>query len=207
VVAVRGDAARAALVVAAEQLFAQRGIEGVSLRDVSAAAGQRNHNAAQYHFGDRLGLVTAVYENRMRVVDERRRAHLEGVADDDIRGLVAAIVVPLVEVVSETDGWYARFQARLRWEPTSWEALQQVASQSGFAATMRKLNRALDDLSRPVRHSRLDQLMTLIIGTIAGWEAARARDAARLSVDALANELISTGVAVLMAPVLQGANA
>ena len=203
--AVRGDAARAALVEAAERLFAQRGIEGVSLRDVSAAAGQRNHNAAQYHFGDRLGLVAAVYENRMRIVEERRRAHLAGVDDDDVRGLVAAIVVPLVEVVAETDGWYARFQARLRWEPTSWEALQKVTTGSSFAVAMRKLNRALGHLPRSVRHSRLDQLMTLVIGTIAGWEGAADRGQARLSPDALENELISTGVAVLTAPVLEGA--
>jgi AcrR family transcriptional regulator len=191
------------LVEAAERLFAQQGIEGVSLRDVSAAAGQRNHNAAQYHFGDRLGLVAAVYENRMAVVEERRRLQLAGV-DDDVRGLVAAIVVPLVSVVAETQGWYARFQARLRWEPTSWEALQKVTSGSSFAAAMRKLNLALGDLPRPVRHSRLDQLMTLVIGTIAGWEGAPDRGQTRLSADALQAELISTGVAVLTAPVLEG---
>ena len=204
--AVRGDAARSALVEAAERLFAQNGIEGVSLRDVSSAAGQRNHNAAQYHFGDRLGLVAAVYENRMQVVEARRRVCLVDVADDDVRGLVAAIVVPLVEVVAEADGWYARFQARLRWEPTSWEALQRVTAGSSFTAAMRKLNRALGDVPRPIRHSRLDQLMTLVIGTIAGWEGAGDRGASRLSADALEHELISTGVAVLTAPVLEGAS-
>ncbi|HVV34959.1 MAG TPA: TetR family transcriptional regulator [Acidimicrobiales bacterium] len=201
--AVRGEAARAALVEAAERLFAQRGIEGVSLRDVSAAAGQRNHNAAQYHFGDRLGLVAAVYENRMRVVNQRRQAHLTGVADGDVRGLVAAIVVPLVEVVAEVDGWYARFQARARWDTEAWDALQRVATGAPFATAMRKLNRALDDLSRPIRHSRLDQLMTLVLGTIAGWEGAGDRGQARLSPEVLADELISTGVAVLTAPVLE----
>ena len=199
--AARGEAARTALVEAAERLFAQNGIEGVSLRDVSTAAGQRNHNAAQYHFGDRLGLVAAVYENRMRVVNARRTSYLASVADDDVRGLVAAIVVPLVEVVAESDGWYARFQARLRWEPTSWEALQRVAAGGSFTTAMRKLNRCLGDLPRAVRHSRLDQLMTLVIGTIAGWESG----ASRLSAEALENELISTGVAVLTAPVLEGA--
>jgi AcrR family transcriptional regulator len=184
-------------------MFAERGIEGVSLRDVSLAAGQKNHNAAQYHFGDRLGLVAAVYENRMRVVEERRRPLIEAVSDDDVRGLVAAIVVPLVDVVAETNGWYARFQARLRWEPTSWEALQRVATGGGFATAMRKLNRALADLPTPIRHSRLDQLMTLMIGTIAGWEGAGERKQSRLSAGALEAELISTGVAVLTAPVLE----
>ena len=54
-------AARQAIVEAAERLFAERGIEAVSLRDVSAAAGQRNHSAAQYHFGDRAQLVVFAY--------------------------------------------------------------------------------------------------------------------------------------------------
>lgn len=200
----RGDAARSALVEAAERMFAESGIEGVSLRDVSAAAGQKNHNAAQYHFGDRLGLVAAVYQNRMDVVEDRRRPRLDAAADGDVRALVATIVVPLVEVVAETNGWYARFQARLRWEPTSWEALKQVTAGGAFAAAMRKLNRALADVPRAVRHSRLDQLMTLVIGTIAGWEGAPERGESRLSVEALEADLISTGVAVLTAPVLSG---
>lgn len=203
--AARGDAARLALVEAAERLFAQQGIEAVSLRDVSAAAGQKNHNAAQYHFGDRLGLVAAVYENRMTQVEVRRKPLVEAADADDVRALVAAIVIPLAEIVAETDGWYARFQARLRWEPTSWEALQRVAAGGYFAKAMRSLNTALGDLDRPIRHSRLDQLMTLVIGTLAGWEGAGDRGATRLDVQALEHELITTGVAVLTAPVLQGA--
>lgn len=187
-------------------MFAESGIEGVSLRDVSLAAGQKNHNAAQYHFGDRLGLVAAVYENRMNVVEERRAPIVAATEDDDVRGLVAAIVVPLVDVVAETNGHYARFQARLRWEPTSWEALQRVAAGGSFATAMRKLNKALGDVPRAIRHSRLDQLMTLIIGTIAGWEGAGERGESRLSADALEADLISTGVAVLTAPVLSGAS-
>ncbi|HKE75574.1 MAG TPA: TetR family transcriptional regulator, partial [Acidimicrobiales bacterium] len=107
----RGDAARAALVASAERLFALRGVEAVSLRDVCADAGQRNHSAAQYHFGDRAGLVGAVYENRMRHVDRRRGERLAVLGEDDVRGLVEALVVPLVEVVDETAGWYARFLA------------------------------------------------------------------------------------------------
>src|SRR4051794_41890454 len=45
------------IVLAAEALFAERGIEGVSLRQIGAAAGNGNNSAVQYHFGtkDRLG--------------------------------------------------------------------------------------------------------------------------------------------------------
>src|SRR3954453_21572542 len=123
----RGDAARASIVVTAERLFAERGIETVSLRDVSAAAGQRNHSAAQYHFGDRRGLVAAVYENRMRDVDARRHRYLlsldEAGRRDGVQGLVEATLVPLLDVVAEADGWYARFLARMRWEPEAWDVV------------------------------------------------------------------------------------
>ena len=82
--------------------------------------------------------------------------------------------------------------------------MQRVPTGASFTTAMRKLNRALGDLPRAVRHSRLDQLMTLVLGTIAGWEGAADRGQSRLSAEALENELISTGVAVLTAPVLEG---
>src|SRR3546814_8811340 len=42
---VRSDDAKTRLILAAEILFAKGGIEGVSLREIAAAAGQRNHHA------------------------------------------------------------------------------------------------------------------------------------------------------------------
>ena len=38
---------RSALIGAALELFAERGIEGVSMREIGRAAGQRNSNAVQ----------------------------------------------------------------------------------------------------------------------------------------------------------------
>ncbi|NDZ80673.1 helix-turn-helix transcriptional regulator [Streptomyces sp. SID10853] len=45
---------------AAERLFAERGIDAVSLRTVGAEAGQRNTSAAQDHFGSRQALLDAI---------------------------------------------------------------------------------------------------------------------------------------------------
>lgn len=207
----RGDAARAAIVEQAERLFAEHGIAGVSLRDISAAAGQRNNSAAQYHFGDRSGLVVAVYEARMSLVDERRRARLDELATagrlEDLPALIEAVLLPLLEVVAETDGWYGRFLARTRWEPTAWAALQDLAVLSSFRDSMVLVSACVADLPAPIGRSRLDQLATLVIGTIAGWEGAPDRGEPRLPVPVLAAELVSTGVALLTAPVsaLQGA--
>ncbi|RYF40954.1 MAG: TetR family transcriptional regulator, partial [Comamonadaceae bacterium] len=45
----RGDATRQLLLTMAEQLFAERGIAAVPLRDIGVAAGQKNHAVVQYH--------------------------------------------------------------------------------------------------------------------------------------------------------------
>jgi AcrR family transcriptional regulator len=201
----RGDDARAALIEHAERLFAERGIEAVSLRDVSAGAGQRNHSAAQYHFGDRSGLVAAVYEARMGVVNERRHRLLETIdaegRGDDLASIVEAIVVPLVEAVAEANGWYGRFLARTRWDTFARDVVAGLPTLSSYSDASARLDRALDDLPDGVRRSRSELLLTLVVGTIAGWEWAHHRGERRLPVRALISELINTGVAVLTAPV------
>lgn len=200
----RGDDARSALIEQAERLFAERGVEGVSLRDVSAAAGQRNHTAAQYHFGDRAGLVAAVYGARMDVVNSRRLTMLSLIdatgRGDELADLVEAFVVPLVEVIDETGGWYGRFLARLRWDEFGTEVMTGLPSVVSAQRTAKRLQRCLGYLPVAVRHSRIDQFVTMVIGTAAGWEWARHRGERRLPLDVLLAELISTGVSLLEAP-------
>ena len=44
------------------KLYAERGIDAVSLNEITVAAGQKNRNALQYHFGDRNGLLQAMVD-------------------------------------------------------------------------------------------------------------------------------------------------
>jgi AcrR family transcriptional regulator len=50
------------IVLAAERLFAERGLDGVSLREIGAAVGNANNSAVQYHFGSKDQLVRAIFE-------------------------------------------------------------------------------------------------------------------------------------------------
>jgi AcrR family transcriptional regulator len=61
---------------AAERLFAEQGIDAVSLRQIGTAAGMRMAGTVAYHFGDKDGLIRAIIEDRDRRIDERRRALL-----------------------------------------------------------------------------------------------------------------------------------
>ena len=181
----------------------------MSLRDVSAAAGQRNHSAAQYHFADRHGLVAAVYAARMGEVNARRQQRLARLAldgrDDDLEGLVEAAIVPLIEVIAEADGWYGRFLARTRWDTLAREALADLPEAASIRTVIRRIIAGLDQLPAEIARSRADQMLTLIIGTAAGWEWSRHRGTQRLSQDALTGELIVTALALLRAPQLRSA--
>lgn len=110
--------AAAALISAAEQLFAERGIDGVSLREINREAGQRNTTSLQYHFGDRQGLLRAIMEKHGREVNARRNALLdqyEANGVEDVRALASAFVLPLVAKLHDPDGgrFYLRIAAEL----------------------------------------------------------------------------------------------
>ncbi|MFC4947619.1 helix-turn-helix domain-containing protein [Pseudonocardia sp. GCM10023141] len=99
--------ARSALITAAERLFAERGVNGVSLREVTRAAGQRNTTALQYHFTDRAGLLRALLLKHGVDVGARRNVLLdqyELAARDDLRALASAFVLPLIAKLTDDDG-------------------------------------------------------------------------------------------------------
>jgi AcrR family transcriptional regulator len=98
-------------VAAAERLFAERGIDGVSLREINTAAGQRNSTALQYHFGDRTGLLNAVLAKHYPEIEMRRHQLLdEYESRGDLpeaearRTLAAALVRPMAAKLADLDG-------------------------------------------------------------------------------------------------------
>jgi AcrR family transcriptional regulator len=103
------------MIEVAERLYAERGINGVSLREIGAAAGQRNTAAARYHFGTKQGLVDAVFEHRMVPINARRLALLDELDAEgrghDLTGLAEAFLFPLAEELGEVGrpSFYLRF--------------------------------------------------------------------------------------------------
>ncbi|MBB2940376.1 AcrR family transcriptional regulator [Actinoplanes lutulentus] len=105
------------ILLAAERMFAGQGFE-VSLREIGAAAGQRNHSAVQYHFGDKAGLVKALYEYRMVPLNAHRRTLLDDLhatgSSGDLPSIVRVWLTPLADHVVSRRGhsWYVRFISR-----------------------------------------------------------------------------------------------
>jgi AcrR family transcriptional regulator len=101
------DDVRARLIAAAEELFERSGLDSVSLREVTIAAGATNASAINYYFGDRAGLVRAVLEKHHAAVEARRHALLDEYEDagrDDLRALSAALVKPFAAELSVPGG-------------------------------------------------------------------------------------------------------
>jgi len=108
---IRQPLARDALRRTAELLFAAHGVDGVSVRQITREAGQRNSTAVAYHFGSRDGLLRAVLEHHLDQVMLRHQALLERYRDSPPAGgqaglldLADALVMPLCAELDCVDG-------------------------------------------------------------------------------------------------------
>jgi AcrR family transcriptional regulator len=94
----KSERTRIALMTAAEALFGDQGIDAVGLRAISEAAGQKNNNAVQYHFGGKLELLDAILEWREGQLEPLRQALLaQGEAEGrlgDLRWLLRVMFEP-----------------------------------------------------------------------------------------------------------------
>lgn len=116
-----GEATKLRLKAAAQRLFATRGIDGVSVQQIVAAAGQRNNASLNYHFGGKEGLVKALVVDGARLVDHNRQARLDaleaGGGPGTLREVVEALALPVLEIVAPDgtrDLTYLRFITSLQ---------------------------------------------------------------------------------------------
>ena len=101
------EPARRALIAAAEELFADRGIDAVPAGDIARAAGQRNNSAVQYHFGDKNELLQIVLDKHQDRLDASRNElldRLEERGDASLRDVVDVLVQPLANLLEDVEG-------------------------------------------------------------------------------------------------------
>lgn len=95
----RREATSLAIIEAAESLFAQQGVDAVSLRQIGAAIGAKNTAVVLYHFGDKEALIEAILAHRLPGF-EARRAELAGEfsrSEPDMTAVLRALWLPLFE--------------------------------------------------------------------------------------------------------------
>jgi AcrR family transcriptional regulator len=160
----RSVATRAKLVAVAERLFAERGIAGVALSEINKAAGQRNANACQYHFGSKDGLLQAIIDKHVPGIAARRNDMLDRLEADgalDLRSVVRAFVYPVAEKLFDPNGGqeFIRVNAQLTVPHTL--SMQNPAASPLRVHGVDRLNRALRqvlialELPEPIQRQRL----------------------------------------------------
>ncbi len=106
---------RDAIKTTARRLFATRGIDGVSVREIVIAAGQRNGGSLHYHFGTKETLVRELIVDGAKLIDDRRRVLLDGLESStnppSLRQVIEVLVWPALDLSAEARGLetYIRF--------------------------------------------------------------------------------------------------
>ena len=172
--------ARDQLIAAAEKLFAESGIDGVSLRQINVAAGQKNSSAAHYHFGSKEALMLSIYNVRMESVNRRRIAAVDEIEQNDragdVRALVGAIVEPIVqEIDADASGQhYIRFMAQAIGHPQlDLVELWQQEHSGGLARLLQLLREALPHVPDPIFGQRFGLAFEQIVHSLADREKLR----------------------------------
>jgi AcrR family transcriptional regulator len=149
-----GRGTRDRLVAVAEELFATRGIDAVSVRDITEAA-RANTASVNYHFGSKRGLIDAIVERRAEALG-RRRAELleeleEGPTPADLRAVLGALVRPTAELaaVDPAGRFFVSFLAALGDHPELMPVLDVFEPLTD--RYLRALARATPDLPDAVR--------------------------------------------------------
>jgi AcrR family transcriptional regulator len=135
------------IVLVAERLFAQHGINGVSLRQIGAAAGKSNNSAVQYHFGSKDGLIEAILGYRLPGFHQRRALLIAERRPSDLRGWVECQVLTTMEQGETPGSHYLGFLSAL---------LQQEGPR-----VLRRMPREAQDSALAVRERMAEQLQHL----------------------------------------------
>jgi AcrR family transcriptional regulator len=193
---------RELLVVTAERLFAERGIDGVSVRQITLEAGVANNSAVTYHFESKAGLVRAIFEHRVPYLAERRRL-LWAQSPQGVRAGVEAYFLPVAELAEVPDSHYMTFleQLALHVATERSSSLLPEDLRAPYVAYEARIAGLLGDLPEPLVHRRVLGASALCVQVCAARERARHAGDELLPVALHVNELMDLLVGVLTAPV------
>jgi AcrR family transcriptional regulator len=194
------------ILLAAERLFAERGYEGVSLREIGAAAGSSNNSAVQYHFGSKEQLVTAIFEHRLSYIDERRALLVAQLQPRDLRGWVECYVLPLLEQGEIAGSHYMSFIAAVEQQAKLFDHLpEQFWSRT--EEFRREVGSLMPDVPEPLRSHRILQVVLLSVHAASFRERAKANGVDVMPFAIHVADLLDAWAGFLAAPVSETARA
>ncbi|MBB3046894.1 AcrR family transcriptional regulator [Litorivivens lipolytica] len=202
------EGTRERLILTAEQLFASKGIESVSLREIARTAGQKNVAAMQYHFGDREGLFSAILEYRMRNIDAFRTQLLQACDEagegEQLPALLRCLVVPFVEHIRQAglDSHYIEYLARL--QVSYPEFLAEASLTRPWQASVKAISQRIHHLipgPESLRNQRQLMIGICMIHSVAAFERGLREGRYQLSeLEAFTDNLIDALCGIVLPP-------
>jgi AcrR family transcriptional regulator len=167
---------RLRLIIAAEKLFGEKGIHGVTLKEINAAAGQRNESALHYHFGSKAALVEAILLFRATHIDavrhERMEAMISAGEEKNVRAILRATFLPMTELLDQEDGVrFVRFLAQVLNDPDHDlpSLLTRGNKLPGVAKANALLFAALSGHPPEIARQRQRFLVEMMVNALAMW--------------------------------------
>lgn len=153
------------LLDAAENLFAERGIDGASMRGITSRAGT-NLAAVNYHFGSKDGLLRTLLEDRVNPINARRielLTELETNGDLTIEGVLRALITPAVDTENPTSDSFLQLMTRIHHstDPVSVDVMEKV-----FGQVAERYFTAFAKLLPNLSPQALCQRMQFVIGSM-----------------------------------------
>lgn len=173
----RSEAA-AQIKVAACRLFAQRGVDGVTVRDIAEAAGQRNHAAVGYHFGSKEGLIRELLEDGAALIHARRTLWLDRLeaqgGPSGIREVMDIIVQSTVDMAGPgQEDSYTRFVVMLQMtHPAFFLEVLGGRWDAAYVRCLTHLRRLMPDMPEAAKNQRLLFMLASLGAVMAAREAA-----------------------------------
>lgn len=201
------------LKAAARALFARYGIEGVTVREILVAAGEKNGASLNYHFGkkeelvkriavDIFGLLNQAWGAGLKELDERRQTA-------SIRDLIALIVNASAILDQGSERTSLRLIDRLSQERQ--HLLSAIAAEYGhssYRSIMLRIAALQPDIPAAVMAHRAIFLTRYLSTIMAMYEEAQtSEDAIRRRLVGPVHDLgnvIDTAVGIVSAPIVDG---
>lgn len=103
----KGDTTREQIKLSARRLFARRGIDGVTVREIVAASEQKNAGSLHYYFRTKDALVRELIVDTAQLIDDRRNGALDDLeasgGPHTLRQVLEVLVYPSINL-SDVEG-------------------------------------------------------------------------------------------------------